>query len=577
MTSSLPEAPAPAEIEAALRKVLADTEFLKNRNSAQFLKFVVDETLAGRGPRLKAFTIAVAALNRDDSFDAQNNSIVRVQATRLRQLLQNYYAGPGAEDPVRITMPLGTYMATFERCPAPAAEPIEKPAAEVEPTRASSTPREPSATPASRARKRAIAALAASIALALVGWMLLSLREQPGLQTQAQAEDSSYRPVVIVEEIETEAQPAELRVFTTRMLDQIESGLSAYDAVVVREPKKALSQAPDVSYLLLTRVSPASGGRYDFSFRLTHRASGEIVWSRIFGNVEPGEEALREISRTVVASVGDVYGAISVDVLRRITPWPDKPRGYLCILSAFDYLKTRLPERRQPTRDCLEAEIAGNPRDARASAMLAAFLVRGYLDAAADSRGKEDLRRALELARRAYENDPLRVRPQHMVFLTRFYSGRFNEAFAAADKALESNPNVSVISAQIGAAYISRGDYDRGEALLEPLVRMELPAPRYLIAYAALAAHMRGDDEKFRRLGETTSMTASAIGLVMRIIVCHEKQDAACVNGASDALRRDYPGFAADLRAAFDRYEFTEAIKIRLLADLDAAGFFIGH
>ena len=88
---------------------------------------------------------------------------------------------------------------------------------------------------------------------------------------------------------------------------------------------------------------------------------------------------------------------------------------------------------------------------------------------------------------------------------------------------------------------------------------------------------MRGDDEKFRRLGETTSMTASAIGLVMRIIVCHEKQDAACVNGASDALRRDYPGFAADLRAAFDRYEFTEAIKIRLLADLDAAGFFIGH
>ena len=383
--------------------------------------------------------------------------------------------------------------------------------------------------------------------------------------------------MVIVENIEDAGEPAALQVFATRMLDQIESGLSAYDAVVVREPKKALSQAPSVSYALLTRVSPSSDGRYDFSFRLTHRASGEIVWSKIFQDVAPGEASLREISQGVVRSVGDVYGAIANDVLRRVKPWPDKPRGYLCILQAFDYLKSGSPERRQPTRDCLEAEIAGNPHDFRASAMLAGFLVRGYLDALPDIHGKEDLRRARELARRAYENDPQRVRPQHMVFLTSFYSGRFDEAFDAARKAMESNPNVSVIAAQIGAARISRGEYDQGEALLKPLEKLVSPAPRFLVAYVALADHMRGDEEQFQRLAETASMSAGSIGLVMRIIACHEKKDAGCAREASGALRREYPGFAADVRAAFDRYEFTEDIKSRLLADLDAAGFFLQH
>ena len=86
-------------VEAQLRRILGDPQFERNRNSAAFLKFVVDETLEGRGSRLKAFTVATAVLNRDANFDPQNNSIVRVQAARLRQLLQLYYAGPGARDP----------------------------------------------------------------------------------------------------------------------------------------------------------------------------------------------------------------------------------------------------------------------------------------------------------------------------------------------------------------------------------------------------------------------------------------------------------------------------------------------
>jgi hypothetical protein len=103
------------EIEAALAKIVSDADFKKNLNSTQFLKFVVEETLAGRGERLKGFTIATSALGRNSDFDPQSSSLVRVQANRLRRLLADYYLGLGAQDPVRIVLPLGSYQPQFER------------------------------------------------------------------------------------------------------------------------------------------------------------------------------------------------------------------------------------------------------------------------------------------------------------------------------------------------------------------------------------------------------------------------------------------------------------------------------
>lgn len=104
-----------AEVATQLAKVLNNPDFERNRSASAFLKFVVDETLEGRGPRLKAFTVAMAVFNRDVNFDPQNNSIVRVQAARLRQLLQIYYSGPGSRDSIRIAMPLGGYAVEFEK------------------------------------------------------------------------------------------------------------------------------------------------------------------------------------------------------------------------------------------------------------------------------------------------------------------------------------------------------------------------------------------------------------------------------------------------------------------------------
>jgi hypothetical protein len=85
--STVPAEPTATEIRAALEDIVASKQFRVSPQLAAFLRFFVLETLAGRGDRLKAYTIAVGALGRDKTFDPQTNPIVRVDAGRLRLAL----------------------------------------------------------------------------------------------------------------------------------------------------------------------------------------------------------------------------------------------------------------------------------------------------------------------------------------------------------------------------------------------------------------------------------------------------------------------------------------------------------
>lgn len=83
--------------------------FVQSKRRRQFLEYVVSETLSGRGERLKGYSIALEVFGRRASFDAASDSIVRVEAARLREKLGEYYATDGRYDPVRIVLPKGSY------------------------------------------------------------------------------------------------------------------------------------------------------------------------------------------------------------------------------------------------------------------------------------------------------------------------------------------------------------------------------------------------------------------------------------------------------------------------------------
>ena len=110
---------APDAIRAALEQVLASTEFRASRRCQEFLRFVVDTTLAGNAQMLKERTIGVEVFGRAAAYDPGNDSTVRVKAGEVRKRLHMYYTGPGAANPVRIDLPAGDYVPEFHRAPVP--------------------------------------------------------------------------------------------------------------------------------------------------------------------------------------------------------------------------------------------------------------------------------------------------------------------------------------------------------------------------------------------------------------------------------------------------------------------------
>lgn len=113
--ASVSTTPSRAEIDAALDRVLRADGMAQSPRLTAFLSFIVNRTLDGDPASIKGYTIGVDALGRSPDFDPQSDPTVRVFARRLRDALAAYYAGPGADDPIRIDIPKGGYVPTFSR------------------------------------------------------------------------------------------------------------------------------------------------------------------------------------------------------------------------------------------------------------------------------------------------------------------------------------------------------------------------------------------------------------------------------------------------------------------------------
>lgn len=99
---------------AALERVTTWPEMARSPQLVRFLDYIVRRRLDGEAQSIKAYSIAVDVFGRPADFDPQNDPIVRVQARRLRALLDQYYRGPGAEEQFRIRLPVGRYVPDFE-------------------------------------------------------------------------------------------------------------------------------------------------------------------------------------------------------------------------------------------------------------------------------------------------------------------------------------------------------------------------------------------------------------------------------------------------------------------------------
>jgi len=108
-----PEKVSPESIRTQLDRILASPGFVHSDRMVRFLRYTVDQALEGHPSELKETVLGMEVFDRPSSFDPRTDTIVRVEARRLRSKLKEYYETHGQRDAVLIEFHKGSYVPTF--------------------------------------------------------------------------------------------------------------------------------------------------------------------------------------------------------------------------------------------------------------------------------------------------------------------------------------------------------------------------------------------------------------------------------------------------------------------------------
>jgi TolB-like protein len=106
--------PESMQVRDQLNRILASEGFTNSDRLSRFLRYVVERSLSGEAGQLKEYVIGREVFDRNEDYDPRLDSIVRVEAGRLRSKIDEYYNGPGREDDVVIQLRRDSYAPSFE-------------------------------------------------------------------------------------------------------------------------------------------------------------------------------------------------------------------------------------------------------------------------------------------------------------------------------------------------------------------------------------------------------------------------------------------------------------------------------
>ncbi len=182
-----------------LEKVLHSRTLQNSENLKAFLRFVVEKTLADEDVQLKEYTIATEVFGRRSDYDPRIDSVVRVQAGRLRTKLQEYYNAEGKNDEIVIDLPKGHYHPVFscshvepaKEISAPGALDVEGPGNNGHPARLTRESQPHVERVASSSRSRTAALVLGGMVILLVAGVVALYSSNQQLRRQARILDPS--------------------------------------------------------------------------------------------------------------------------------------------------------------------------------------------------------------------------------------------------------------------------------------------------------------------------------------------------------------------------------------------------
>jgi hypothetical protein len=158
-----------ALVRQQLDRLLADPGFSSSKRYPRLLRYIVEETLEGRGAQLKERTLGIEVFGREPSYDTNQDPVVRTSAAHVRQRIAQYYREARHEGEIRIELVPGSYTPQFRQPENLVKVPIVHEIAEPQALSANEVERtSPLVTPMSHFLTRTLALLAVAGAVALV-------------------------------------------------------------------------------------------------------------------------------------------------------------------------------------------------------------------------------------------------------------------------------------------------------------------------------------------------------------------------------------------------------------------------
>lgn len=299
----------PADVQRQLRRILASPELRRSSRLADFLAYVVEETLEGRQDRIKAYSIGIEVFGRDGTFDPQLDPVVRIEAGRLRRELEHYYLATGRDDAIGVDIPKGAYVPRFfyraqvARRGAP--EPMVPLPAPV-----------PSSGRAGGAPQHWRWAVTGAVIVCLFALVWLGTRLERAENAAAHA--ATAQPSILVQPF-ADLGGRDIARRAAAISEEIMAHLVRFSEVTVIAPEGAdpsdPARRPAARYLLDGSVR-TDDLRLRVTARLVDRASGTMLWSDVY-DIDPNapdaitleEDIASRVATAVAQPEGVLFGS----------------------------------------------------------------------------------------------------------------------------------------------------------------------------------------------------------------------------------------------------------------------------
>ena len=424
-------------VREQLGRILNSAPFLHSERRQRFLEYIVNETLAGRGERLKGYTIAVEVFGRPESFDPAVDPLVRIEAARLRDKLREYYETDGRRDRIRIDLPKGAYTPHIE---------FQQPGADAEDASAQDGR---GATAASHTGFLKIGSLAASVAVALL--LLLVGLGTWWLWTPSAA--LSEKASIAVLPFETIGSDPKWDRLADGVAEDIVTDLShSKDLfVVARNSTEVYKGKPTdvrtvgrdlgVRYVLEGGIQP-SGNQIRVTAQLIDTKTGGHVWSNRY--LRPATDLFdvqSDVTEKIAGTLIGYEGAVAEaerSLIRRKPPSD---------LTAYDTYLLGMEAKHRVTKEGLDEgerlfrkALAIDPQLARAYVGLA-YVYEYRIDLGLGTSVADNLAKLVDAAQNAVRLDPNDGETQLVLGHAYAYQGMADQALVQFTKAEALAPN----------------------------------------------------------------------------------------------------------------------------------------